>query len=439
MGLFKPASYFRSFKKTKSLACIYMNALTPLPSFLPYARQSITDAECLAATEALRGEWITRGPQVAQFEEAIATYCGSRFAVAFSSGTAALAAAYFAGHLHKKIAFITTPNSFVASLASPYQMGIQPYFVDIDCRNGGMDVACLSKILPQIDPMQPICLTPVHFAGIAVDMAFLKDCVKDRPTLIIEDAAHAIGSFYPTGEKVGSCPFSDMTIFSFHPAKTITTGDGGMVTTNDQALYKRLKLFRDNGIERTPPLGPDSSELHPQHTAMSRYPGYYEVQAVTGNFHMTSFQAAIGLQQLLRIDEMIAKRRRLIQLYRSLLQNRSDIQLFSQEYDEKSAFHLFVVQIDFTKKTISKKNFMEELKTLNIGSQVHYIPLYRHPIFAHSSVEIASQCPKMEAYYSQALSLPLYFDLQEGDVVRIALLLQQMLDQYTCTHRSPSS
>lgn len=390
-----------------------MHSLTPLPTFLPYARQSIGKEEGLAVLDALYSDWITRGPQVAQFEEAIAAYCSSQFAVAFSSGTAALAAAYFAGHLRKEMAFMTTPNSFVASLASPYQMGIQPHFVDIDLKSGHLDVTLLPKLLAEIDPNQPICLTPVHFAGIAVDMADLKTCVQDRPTLIVEDAAHAIGSFYPTGQKVGSCSFSDMTMFSFHPAKTITTGEGGMVTTNDPILYKRLKLFRDNGIERAP--------LH------GHYPGYYEVHAVTGNFHMTSFQAAIGLKQLLRIDEMIAKRRRLVQLYRSQLQEIPGIRLFSPEYDARSAFHLFVAQIDFAKQKLPKKQLIEQLKRLNIGSQVHYIPLYRHPIFAHSSDSMAALCPNMETYYSQALSLPLYFDLQEEDVLRITNLMQQIL------------
>ena len=243
-----------------------------------------------------------------------------------------------------------------------------------------------------------------------MDIQALDATISDYRTLIIEDAAHAIGSCYKDGTKVGSCAWSQMTIFSFHPAKTMTTGEGGMVTTNDPELYHRLQGYRNNGIEK-----------NPHYLNESPYPGYYEVNFLSGNYNLTDMQAALGLSQFKRLDLFIEKRKELMQLYRSKLASFEHLRLFSPSEDLSIAYHLCVAQINFKAYKTTRKAVMEELHKMGIGTQVHYIPLYRHPFFTKSAGDISEYFPEMETYYSQALSLPLYYDLNEEDIDKVVL------------------
>lgn len=376
--------------------------------FLPYAKQSIDEDDLTAVAAALKSDFITRGPEVHKFEEAVAAYCDVPYAVAFNNGTAALMASYFAARLSPFDRVISSPNTFIATVGAPLQMGIHPHWVDIDRSTGNLNLDELSEALNfQSTRGRPI-VVPVHFAGTAVDMAKLERRISHSEAVIIEDAAHALGSSYPTGEKVGSCAYSQLTIFSFHPAKTLTTGEGGMVTTRDPELYHRLQLFRNNGIERVPP-----------YLSRPSAPWYYEVQAVTGNYNFTSFQAALGLSQLKRLDRFVAKRRELVKHYRKLLNKVSDLTLFSDQQIDQTANHLFVVQIDYQAYKTTREKVMQKLLDKGIGTQVHYIPLYYHPASKCDEWSEKLKCPETEKYYQQALSLPLYYDLTEGDVDRI--------------------
>lgn len=377
-------------------------------SFLPYAKQSIQEEDIQAVAKSLKEEWITRGPLVQHFEEAIALYCQVPYAVAFNSGTAALMAAYFAARLTTSDCVISTPNTFIATVGAPLSLGIRPRWVDINRSTGSFDLDQLTHHFDFQSSRGRLFIVPVHFSGLALDMAQLDQYIKHPDAIVIEDAAHALGSFYPSGQKVGSCAFSHMTIFSFHPAKILTTGEGGIVTTHDPELFHRLQLFRNNGIERSAPY-----LIQPANA------GYYEVHAITGNFNFTSFQAALGLSQLRRIDDFIAKRGQLVKQYRHRLREIPNLTLFTNKQDSHTAFHLFVVQIDFKAYRISREEIMQALNEKGIGSQVHYIPLYHHPIF-HSDLETEKlKYPNTEIYYQQALSLPLYVDLNESDVNRI--------------------
>lgn len=376
--------------------------------FLPYAKQSIEQSDIQAVTEALKEELVTRGPPVHLFEQSMADYCQVPYAVAFNSGTSALMAAYFAAGLSSFDRVVSTPNTFIATVGVPIQKGIRPYFVDIDCSTGNLDLSQIREGLNFQSTRGRLVIVPMHFSGLALDMAKLDRQLVHPNAVVIEDAAHALGSAYPTGQKVGSCAFSDMTIFSFHPAKILTTGEGGMVTTRNPEFYHRLQLFRDNGIERRLPYltkAPSNS--------------YYEVHAITGNFHLTSFQAALGLSQLKRLDDFIVKRRKLVKRYRKHLQSIPSLTLFTDRQDSFTAFHLFVVQIDFKSYSITKEELMQQLKNKGIGSQVHYIPLYYHPVLRQEESEEQLNYPQTEKYYREALSLPLYFDLSESDVDRI--------------------
>jgi len=382
----------------------------------PYAKHAITQADCDSVLKALKSDKITRGPITQEFEKAIANYVGARFALTFNSGTAALQAAYFAAEACGQDRLITCPNSFVATTGAALQCGVKPYFVDIDLNSGNIDLEKLERLINMPLSRGRLIIAPVHFAGIAVDMKKLSSCIKNPDSLVIEDGAHALGSSYPTGEKVGSCAYSDMTILSFHPAKHITTGEGGAVTTNDEKLYHRLRLFRNNGIERKKPylLGEEEK-------------GYYEVQALTGNYHISEFSAALGLSQFQRLDSLVERRRQHVRRYRGHFEGVKAIRLFSPEFDERTAYHLMCLQINFKSLTIGRQELMTELAEEGIGTEIHYIPIYRHPAVKKLYQFDPDQFPNCEQYWSETLSIPLYPTLEEKDVDCIATTLKGLL------------
>jgi len=383
-----------------------------MTDFLPYARQEISDADKHAVSSALDGDLITRGLQVQAFEEKLAAFCGAKFCVLFSSGSAALYAAFQAADVSSADRFITTPNSFIATTAAGARLGALPHFIDIDPKTANMRLDLLQEKLTEPAPSRGrFVICPVHFAGVCVDMQALDSFIKTPEVVVIEDAAHAIGSYYPNGEKVGSCSHSNMTIFSFHAIKTITTGEGGAVTTNDEKLYTRLKRIRNSGIERQ--------------TDKSMW--QYEVQELSNNFHMNEMQAALGVSQLARIDEFVAKRRTILSWYRKYLQDVDVTMLASDDsVDDKTAYHLMVVRIDFEKHKTTRDEVMQKLYDAGIGSQYHYIPLYRHPALASSCKDDPDSFVEMERYYKEALSLPLYVRLEEKDVERVCNELKRV-------------
>lgn len=384
--------------------------------FLPYARQSINNHDIEAVAKALQGEWITRGPLVEEFERQMANYCGAAYAVAFSSGSAALAASFFAAGVGAGDRIISTPNTFVTSVGPAVSKGAIPVFVDISRSTGAIEPGPLALNANQFKSRGKSIVVPVHFAGIAFDMEAFDRQVTNSDLIVIEDASHAIGSSYPRGgPKVGSCAWSQMTVFSLHATKTITTGEGGVVTTNDAEMCRRLKLFRNNGIERDP--------AYLQNPAT---PWHYEVQALTNNFNFTEGQAALGLSQMRRVDLFAAKRRELMKGYRHHLRGLEQVSLLTDAADAHTAFHLCVVQIDFEACKKEREAVMLALKDVNIGTQVHYIPLYRHPCFQSGGVD--EYFPEMEKYYSQALTLPLFYDMTMDDVAYVANKIKKIID-----------
>lgn len=384
--------------------------------FLPYAKQSIDASDLKAVQEALLQDRITRGDTTKLFEEAVAQFVDAKWAVSFNSATTALYATFFAARCSSADRFITTCNTFIATAAAGMRLNIRPHLVDIDRTNGNISLEQLKKELVSPPSRGKFIILPVHFAGIAVDMKKLERMVATPEVVIIEDAAHALGSLYPSGEKVGSCTYSHMTVFSFHPAKHITTGEGGMVTTNDEALYHRLCLFRNNGIEREKP-----------YLTHSPAPGYYEIHELGGNYHMTEMQAALGLSQIKRLPGFIEKRRALVNHYYKSLEGKAHIRLFSKEPEARTAYHLMNVQIDFAHLKISRIDLMEKLHAAGIGSEIHYIPIYRLPVFEKAYGVNSENFPEMESYYSEVLSLPLYPDLTEEDVDYVCSILLSLL------------
>ena len=373
-----------------------------------YARQSIDQNDIEAVAQSLKGDVITRGPQVEAFEKGLKELCEASYCVVMNSGSSALEAAYFAAEANSADRLITTPNTFISSIGRGVERGMTPVFIDIDPHSGNLNLELLKENLDFQSTRGRLFIVPVHFAGIAVDMKAISDSIKNPKVIIIEDAAHAIGSYYPSGERVGSCAYSDMTVLSFHPAKVLTTGEGGAVLTNSESLYKKLIDFRNNGIHR---------KSHWE----------YDCVSYSGNYHMNEMQAALGVSQLKRLDKFILKRRALVKRYREKLKGVEGIKLFSDKPDDYTAYHLMVLQIDMNRFAIDRTTLIQKLKEENIGTQFHYIPLYRHPVLENAIGDLSSYFPNMEKYYQEALSFPLYYDLELEEVDRIVNTLKRIL------------
>ena len=386
-----------------------------MANFLPYAHQSISESDAAAAAEALRQNIVTRGQDVEAFERQVCEAVGARYGAAFSSGSTALSAAFQAGGVGQGDTIVCSPNTFIASVAGGVRSGASLSLVDID-ETGNMDIQAAAGLLRQQRSRGRAVLVPVHFAGVAVDMHALDELITEPSTLVIEDAAHAIGSRYPDGSPVGNCRYSDMTVFSFHAIKNITCGEGGMVMTNDPALDARLRTVRDSGIERTVLLNRRTPE-----------PWYYEVVQLSSNYHMTESQAALGLSQLRRIDEFAKRKAALMAAYREKFGAMPAVKLPSSEAEGRTHRHLLCVSIDFEALAQTRTDVMNSLQEQGIGSQYHYVPLYLHPALQAALGPCLPRFSAMEAHFKNSLSIPFYSGMEEGDVDRVAAALRKAL------------
>jgi UDP-4-amino-4,6-dideoxy-N-acetyl-beta-L-altrosamine transaminase len=383
---------------------------------IPYGRQDIGDAEVAAVTEVLRSDWLTQGPAIEELERAMAAYCGARYAVAVCNGTAALHVACMAIALKPGDILWTSPNSFVASANCARYCGADVDFVDIDPRTYNMDPAALAKKLEQADRVGklPKAIIPVHFSGQPCDMAAIGALAKRYGVKVIEDASHAVGADY-RGVKIGAGAHSDMTVFSFHPVKIITTAEGGMVMTNDEELYRRLAMLRTHGITRDPDLMTEESEG-----------GWYYEQIELGyNYRITDVQAALGLVQLGRIEPFLARRRELALRYDAALAD-LPLTLPWQHPDGRSAYHLYVIKLDLAAIGKTRRQVYDGLRAAGIGVQVHYIPIHVQPYYRKLGFA-PGQFPQAEAYYAAALSLPIFTRLTDANQDNVIDALRRIL------------
>jgi len=383
---------------------------------IPYAKHSINDKDIEAVVNVLKGEAITRGPKTEELEKALANDCGAEYAVTFNSGTSALTAAFHAMELNANDTVITTPVTFIGTVAGAVLRGAKVVFVDIDPETGNLDLDKLEQVMNKPSTRGREVILPVHLAGIPVDCERIDRSIRLPGSFVIEDAAHALGSMDTVGNKIGSCAFSKMAVFSLHPAKQIACGEGGAVMTNDPDVYNKLVRFRNNGIERDP-------------NRLKQNPGpwYYEVVEATGNYHISEIHSALALSQLSRLDQFAAQRRELVSRYREKLKDHPYLFFSKIPRDDTVSYHLFVVQIDFEKAGVTRSEVMEKLKEKGIGTQVHYIPLYRHPLFKEHGGDISDYFPNTEAYYAKALSLPLHVEMSNDDVDRICDTLLEVI------------
>lgn len=358
---------------------------------IPYGRQTIDESDAKAVLDALRSDWLTQGPRVPEFEKALAAYCGARHAVAVANGTAALQAAYAAAGFKTGDEFVTAPLTFAATATAGLWQGARPIFADVD-ENGNLDPEAVEKALTP----RTRAIVPVDFAGRPAQLPALRAIARARGIPLIEDACHALGAD-SQGRKIGSC--ADMTVFSFHPVKSITTGEGGAILTDDDALRGGLERFRQHGIVR----GEDWE---------------YAVEEQALNYRLTDFQAALGSSQLRRLDDFIARRRAIARRYHEAFAGWEEVETPPGPVDD-SAWHLYVLRLRGRASGLRRAVF-RALRNAGVGVQVHYIPVYWHPLYQRLGYR-RGLCPKAESLYERILSLPIYPTLteaQQGEVVR---------------------
>jgi len=376
-----------------------------MDNFIPYGRQWIDEADVKAVEVALRSSHLTQGPAIEKFEGLIKKITGAKYCVAVSSATQGLHIAVTSLEVGEGWEGITTPITFVASANCLVTNGLVPVFADIAPTTYNIAPIEIEK---KITPNTKVII-PVDFAGQAVDIDAIRQIADRHALFIIEDAAHAMGSNYADGKPVGCCHKSDMTVFSFHPVKTVTSGEGGAITTNNEALYKRLLKLRTIGITK------DEREL-------SENPGpwYYEMQSLAGNNRMTDIQAALGHSQLSKLSMFKKRRREIVDMYNEAFKNRPNLTIPYEDDRMDTCFHLYVLQLDFGKIGKSRKQVMEELRQKGIGTQVHYIPVNSQPYYVGKYGKYrGEEYPVTESYYDKCLSIPLYPMMSDGDIKRV--------------------
>lgn len=380
---------------------------------IPYGRQQISDADIQAVVEVLKSDYLTQGPAVPAFEKAVAAYCGADHAVAVNSATSALHLACLALDVQAGDQVWTTPITFVASANCALYCGAAVDFVDIDPDTFNISVQALQEKLHSAEQCGclPKVVIAVHLCGLSCDMAAIFRLSQRYGFRIIEDASHAIGAKYQ-GQPVGNCRYSDISIFSFHPVKIITTGEGGLALTNDAGLGKRMALLRSHGITR------DAEEM----THEPDGPWYYQQIELGFNYRMTDLQAALGLSQLKRLDVFVARRHKLAAFYRQYLAD-LPVMAQAQPVDCYSALHLFVIRLQTADCKRSHHEVFCRLREAGIGVNLHYIPVHLQPYYQQRGFK-AGDFPQAERYYAQALSLPLYPDLTEAQQLHVIASLR---------------
>lgn len=369
---------------------------------IPYGRQDINQADIDAVVDVLRSDFLTQGPAVPAFESAVARYCSAQHAVAVNSATSALHIACLALGVGPNDVVWTTPITFVASANCALYCGADVDFVDIDPRTYNLCAQRLAEKLAQAKTAGrlPKVVIPVHLCGQSCDMESIYALSLQYGFKIIEDASHAIGGRYQ-GAPIGSCQYSDITIFSFHPVKIITTAEGGMAVTNNAKLDQCMRLLRSHGITR------DAEDM----THLPDGPWYYQQVELGYNYRMTDIQAALGASQMQRLDAFVNKRHTLVDRYNRLLQSLPVITPW-QLPGTYSGLHLYVIRLDLANISKSHRDVFECLRSEGIGVNLHYIPVYAHPYYAKRGV-VKGYCPNAELYYASAISLPLYPGLSE--------------------------
>lgn len=375
---------------------------------IPYGKQTVDERDINAVVEVMKSDFLTQGPITPKFEKAISSYTQSSYSVAVINATSALHIACLAIEVKKGDLVWTSPISFVASANCAKYCGAEVDFVDIDPFSYNMSVEALEKklIIAKNNNRLPKVVIPVHLSGQSCDMQSIFDLSKQYGFRIIEDASHAIGGSYKS-EKIGSCSFSDICVFSFHPVKIITTCEGGVCTTNDKELYDKMYNLRSHGIVRN-----QEDMIFKKHG-----PWYYEQISLGFNYRLNDLQSALGISQLERLDEFVQKRTKIFKKYNTIFRNDLDLELPHQIEESKSSFHLYILKIKIDGR-LDRKVIFEKLRNNGILVNIHYIPIYRHPYYSKNFN--VNDFPNAELYYSEAISLPIYPELNDEQIKFVA-------------------
>lgn len=381
-------------------------------TFLPYGQQYIDDEDIETVVEVLKSNYLTTGPKVEEFEKKVADYVGSKYAVAVSSGTAALHAACFAADIKEGDEVITTPITFAASANCVIYQGGQPVFADINPVTYNIDPDDIERKITD----RTKAIIPVDFTGQPVDIDRINEIAEKYNLVVIQDAAHALGAEYK-GRKIGA--LADMTEFSFHPVKHITTGEGGMITTNNRECYEKLKLFRTHGITRDKEflLNKDEGSW------------YYEQLDLGYNYRITDIQCALGISQLSKLDKFLKRRREIAEKYNEYLNDIDGIIVPEQAGLSNSSWHIYVIQLQLEKFKVGRREIFEALQAENIGVNVHYIPVYYHPYYQELGYK-KGLCPNAEKLYERMITIPLHPKMNDKDVEDVVMALKKVLNYY---------
>jgi UDP-4-amino-4,6-dideoxy-N-acetyl-beta-L-altrosamine transaminase len=380
-------------------------------TLLPYGHQSISEADIDAVVSVLRSDWLTTGPKVVEFEEAFAAYVGARYAVSFSSGTAALHGAAFAAGLKAGDEAITTPLTFAATANCILYQGAKPVFADVSTDTLNVDP---QQVADRITP-RTRALLPVDYAGHPVEMDALKELASKHGLVVIEDASHALGAEYKK-RRVGA--LADMTVFSFHPVKHVATGEGGMVTTNDAAYAEKLRRFRNHGI---------SSDARQR---QNEGQWYYEMVLLGYNYRLTDIACALGLSQLKRLKENLLRRRNIAARYRAAFGELDAVTLPALRSAANSAWHLYPIRLNLERLSGDRGQVFRALRAENIGVNVHYIPVHLHPYYRDQLGHRSGEYPVAEDAYQRLISLPMFHGMSDLDVEDVIAAVRKVIAHF---------
>ncbi|MCM3701074.1 UDP-4-amino-4,6-dideoxy-N-acetyl-beta-L-altrosamine transaminase [Paenibacillus macerans] len=380
-------------------------------TLLPYGQQWLDEQDIEAVVKVLRGDFVTQGPAIQTFERKVAEYVGAKYAVAFANGTAALHGACFAAEIGRGDEVITTPITFLASSNCVLYQGGTPVFADIDMDTYNADPAEIeSKITERTK-----AIIAVDFTGQPVEIDRISMLAHDRNLVLIQDAAHSLGASY-AGRKIGT--WADMTMFSFHPVKHVTTGEGGIITTDDERYYERLLLFRSHGMTR-----------EPEKLTRTDGPWYYEMQELGYNYRMTDMQAALGASQMDKLDDFITRRREIAATYNEFFSTLPGLVVPKQHPMAESSWHLYVIRWLPEYFAADRRAIFEALRAENIGVNVHYIPVYLQPYYRNLGFQ-PGLCPNAETYYNTAITLPLFPKMTDKDVADVMTAVKKTYDLF---------
>lgn len=375
--------------------------------FIPYGHQWIDEKDIKEVDRVLRTDWITQGPKIDEFEREIAKFCRAKYAVAVSNGTAALHAAYSVAGIEKGDQVITTPITFAATANAVVYCGGKPVFADVQKDTLNIE----PKEIEEKITKKTKAIAPVDFAGHPCDLDEIKKIAKKHKLLIIEDACHALGALYK-GKRIGG--LADMTILSFHPVKHITTGEGGMVLTNNKKFYEKLRIFRHHGAVKKPSKGG----------------WYYEIEKPGYNYRITDIQSALGKSQFEKLDKFIKKRRETVIKYNGAFRDIKEIILPTEKSYVKSAWHIYPIQLCLKKLRVNRRKIFDELRKAGIGAQVHYIPVHLHPFYKKKFGHKKGNFPIAEKYYQGAITLPLFPKMTQKEIEYVIKTVKKIINDY---------